>query len=110
MNKTSSTLLGPLAAALFLSGCSLMPAYERPAAPVPAQWPARAGAAGQAGGAATGGRGLPPRPGLGARLLGLLRDALREKPSSLLRIYMAYPQSGPWRILRTERQIAAHPG
>lgn len=48
MNKTSSTLLGPLAAALFLSGCSLMPAYERPAAPVPAQWPASAGATDQA--------------------------------------------------------------
>ena len=44
MTKTSSPLLGPLAAALFLSGCSLMPAYERPAAPVPAQWPASAGA------------------------------------------------------------------
>jgi multidrug efflux system outer membrane protein len=47
MNKTSSTLLGPLAAALLLSGCSLMPAYERPTAPVPTQWPASAGAAAQ---------------------------------------------------------------
>ena len=47
------TVRGPLAAALFLSGCSLMPAYERPAAPVPAQWPASAGAADQAAAAAT---------------------------------------------------------
>ncbi|WP_237491353.1 TolC family protein, partial [Malikia spinosa] len=47
MNKTSSTLLAPLAAALLLGGCSLMPAYERPTAPVPTQWPASAGAAAQ---------------------------------------------------------------
>lgn len=53
--------------------------------------------------------GLPPRPGLGARLLGLLRDALREKPSSLLRIYMAYLQSGPWRILRTVMKSQPRP-
>ncbi|MDD2882107.1 MAG: efflux transporter outer membrane subunit [Rhodoferax sp.] len=30
------------AAALFIAGCSLMPTYERPGAPVPAQWPASA--------------------------------------------------------------------
>ena len=28
-----------LAAAALLAGCSMMPAYERPAAPVPADWP-----------------------------------------------------------------------
>lgn len=32
--------LAPLAAALCLGGCSFIPTYERPAAPVPAQWPA----------------------------------------------------------------------
>jgi multidrug efflux system outer membrane protein len=31
--------LVPLAAALCLGGCSFIPTYERPAAPVPAQWP-----------------------------------------------------------------------
>ncbi len=35
--------LAPLAAALCLSACSLIPTYERPAAPVPAQWPGAAG-------------------------------------------------------------------
>lgn len=32
--------LSPLALALCLGGCSLIPTYERPAAPVPAQWSA----------------------------------------------------------------------
>lgn len=31
--------LAPLAAALLLAGCSLMPTYERPASPVSGQWP-----------------------------------------------------------------------
>jgi NodT family efflux transporter outer membrane factor (OMF) lipoprotein len=31
--------LAPLAAALWLAGCSMMPAYERPAAPVAGEWP-----------------------------------------------------------------------
>ncbi|MDO9571112.1 MAG: efflux transporter outer membrane subunit [Hydrogenophaga sp.] len=50
-NKTLSRtrparLLTVLAAAAVLAGCSLMPVYERPAAPVPADWPgAAAGAA-----------------------------------------------------------------
>jgi multidrug efflux system outer membrane protein len=44
MNKslrgTTARALAPLAAALMLTGCgSLMPAYERPAAPVAPQWP-----------------------------------------------------------------------
>ncbi len=30
---------GLLAAAAFLAGCSMMPAYQRPAAPVPGDWP-----------------------------------------------------------------------
>ncbi len=30
------------AATLFIAGCSLMPTYERPGAPMPAQWPASA--------------------------------------------------------------------
>ncbi len=33
-----------LAAALLASGCSFIPGYERPAAPVPAQWPAQSAA------------------------------------------------------------------
>lgn len=49
MNKIPLTSLGPLAAALLLGGCSLMPAYERPAAPVPTQWPASAGTTAQPG-------------------------------------------------------------
>lgn len=31
-----------LAASIFIAGCSLMPSYERPAAPVTTQWPASA--------------------------------------------------------------------
>jgi NodT family efflux transporter outer membrane factor (OMF) lipoprotein len=31
--------LAPLAMALWVAGCSMMPAYERPAAPVPGEWP-----------------------------------------------------------------------
>ncbi len=80
MNKTSSTLLGPLAAALFLSGCSLMPAYERPAAPVPAQWPASAGAADQAAAAATAADALPDWQGFfgDATLRQLIDTALAQ--------------------------------
>lgn len=37
---SSMKLLGmTLASVAFLAACSLMPAYERPAAPIPAQWP-----------------------------------------------------------------------
>jgi NodT family efflux transporter outer membrane factor (OMF) lipoprotein len=35
----SAARLAPLAAAFWLAGCSMMPAYERPAAPVPGEWP-----------------------------------------------------------------------
>ncbi len=41
------TPFGLVAAALALGGCTMIPAYTRPALPVPAQWPA--GAAAQAG-------------------------------------------------------------
>ena len=37
--------LVPALVAVVLAACSQMPAYERPAAPVPAQWPASSGAA-----------------------------------------------------------------
>jgi len=37
------------AATLFIAGCSLMPTYERPGAPVPAQWPESANAGAGAG-------------------------------------------------------------
>ncbi len=40
--------LAPLAAAMALSGCSFIPTYERPAAPVAAQWPGNAPASGKA--------------------------------------------------------------
>ena len=33
-----------LVATIFIAGCSLMPIYERPAAPIAPQWPASAGA------------------------------------------------------------------
>jgi NodT family efflux transporter outer membrane factor (OMF) lipoprotein len=39
-------ILAPLAAALLLAGCSMMPAYERPAAPVAADFPYPAAAEG----------------------------------------------------------------
>lgn len=43
MNK-----LLPLTCAALLAGCSFIPGYERPAAPVPAQWPEKVGAGGTA--------------------------------------------------------------
>lgn len=43
--RTPLARLAPLAAALWLAGCSQMPVYERPAAPVANQWPASAGSA-----------------------------------------------------------------
>ncbi|MFT3719104.1 efflux transporter outer membrane subunit [Pseudorhodoferax sp.] len=39
MSKKQLPRLAVLAAAAWLAGCSFMPAYERPAAPVAAQWP-----------------------------------------------------------------------
>ncbi|WP_326541301.1 efflux transporter outer membrane subunit [Pseudorhodoferax sp.] len=39
MTKTPSARLSALALASLLAGCSFMPTYERPAAPVAAQWP-----------------------------------------------------------------------
>jgi NodT family efflux transporter outer membrane factor (OMF) lipoprotein len=44
----SAARLAPLAAALWLAGCSMMPAYERPAAPVPGDWPYASATAGTA--------------------------------------------------------------
>ncbi len=37
--RAAPRALAPLAAALLLAGCSLMPTYERPAAPIAPQWP-----------------------------------------------------------------------
>ena len=45
MIRSTSTALSVLAASLLAAGCSLMPTYERPAAPVPAAYPAAAPAA-----------------------------------------------------------------
>jgi multidrug efflux system outer membrane protein len=45
MNPDLTTRLSPLVAALLLAGCSMIPTYERPAAPVPASYPAEASAA-----------------------------------------------------------------
>ena len=39
MNKQFNRRLSVMAAIMLLAGCSLIPTYERPAAPVPAQWP-----------------------------------------------------------------------
>lgn len=36
--RTPSTTLGALALALLLGGCSLIPSYQRPEAPIPEQW------------------------------------------------------------------------
>lgn len=46
MNPDFTIRLGPLAAALLLAGCSMIPTYERPAAPVPQAYPQAADAAG----------------------------------------------------------------
>ncbi len=46
MNPDFTTRLGPLAAALLLAGCSMIPTYERPAAPVPQAYPQAADTAG----------------------------------------------------------------
>jgi len=46
MSKTLHARLTALAAAALLAGCSMMPAYERPPAPVAAGWPAPAPTAG----------------------------------------------------------------
>ncbi|PKO62124.1 MAG: multidrug transporter [Betaproteobacteria bacterium HGW-Betaproteobacteria-18] len=46
-----------LAASAFLAGCSLMPTYERPIAPVASQWPASAAVS--APGDTTGARSIP---------------------------------------------------
>ncbi|WP_370590478.1 efflux transporter outer membrane subunit [Xylophilus sp. ASV27] len=40
MSKPSTMRLSALAAAALLAGCSMIPTYERPAAPVGADWPA----------------------------------------------------------------------
>jgi NodT family efflux transporter outer membrane factor (OMF) lipoprotein len=40
--------IAPLAVAAWLAGCSMMPAYERPPAPVPGDWPNAAAATGTA--------------------------------------------------------------
>ncbi|CAM3308809.1 efflux transporter outer membrane subunit [Polaromonas hydrogenivorans] len=40
MNKTRLPQLLAISAALLLAGCSMIPTYERPAAPVAADWPA----------------------------------------------------------------------
>jgi len=40
--------IAPLAVAAWLAGCSMMPAYERPPAPVPGDWPYAAAATGTA--------------------------------------------------------------
>lgn len=50
-NTTNLHRLASLAAALCLGACSFIPSYERPAAPVPAQWPT-AGAQGAGSAAA----------------------------------------------------------
>ncbi|MBT2326480.1 efflux transporter outer membrane subunit [Variovorax paradoxus] len=51
-NKFASTALA-VAAAMFLAGCSLIPTYERPAAPVPAAYPGAQPAGGASSPAST---------------------------------------------------------
>lgn len=45
-NRDLTTRLSPLLAALLLAGCSMIPTYERPAAPVPQAYPQAADATG----------------------------------------------------------------
>lgn len=60
MNKPLLLLLG--AAAIWAGGCTMIPRYARPAAPVPAAWPSvPAPAAGQPGGGAPAAASLPWR-------------------------------------------------
>ncbi len=49
MNKTRLPQLLAVAAAALLAGCSMIPAYERPAAPVAADWPALSATAASSG-------------------------------------------------------------
>jgi NodT family efflux transporter outer membrane factor (OMF) lipoprotein len=46
MNSALVRRIAAAAAAAFFGGCSMMPAYERPAAPVPGTWPYEAAATG----------------------------------------------------------------
>ena len=49
MRKTSFPALWTVSAVLLLSGCSMIPRYERPAAPVATQWPQGLAAPSEAG-------------------------------------------------------------
>ena len=51
MTKTRLSPLLALSAAVLLAGCSMMPAYERPAAPIATDWPALSAAAAAPGAA-----------------------------------------------------------
>ncbi|MDK9724158.1 MAG: efflux transporter outer membrane subunit [Sterolibacteriaceae bacterium MAG5] len=89
----------PLIAAVLLGGCSLMAEYERPAAPVAAQWPAAAKADGQRKVAETDWRRFFPDP----RLQGLIAAALehnRDMRIAVARVEEARAQYG---VARADR-------
>lgn len=56
-----------------------------------------------------GSTGLPPRPGLPRRILGLLLDGALEKPGYMIRLLVSYLQAGPLRVLKTVRISDAVP-
>ncbi|MEO7547045.1 MAG: TolC family protein, partial [Ramlibacter sp.] len=73
MNTRLNPRLGAIAAAVLLAGCSMMPTYERPSAPVAGEWPVASGTAG------TAAAELPWREFLAdARLRELVEAALRD--------------------------------
>jgi NodT family efflux transporter outer membrane factor (OMF) lipoprotein len=64
MNPDVLTRLSPLVAALVLAGCSMIPTYERPAAPVPASYPSAADTPAQRSAADTAWRAFVQNPQL----------------------------------------------
>ncbi len=52
--------------------------------------------------------GLEPGPSLGRRFLGLLFDGFLEVPGFMFKLYFAYFQAGPWRIVRTIQKSQTH--
>jgi len=52
--------------------------------------------------------GLAPHPSLFRRFLGLCIDGFFERPSFMFKLYRAYFQAGPWRILRTIQKSQSH--
>ncbi|XAH24187.1 efflux transporter outer membrane subunit [Xylophilus sp. GW821-FHT01B05] len=93
MSKLSTMRLSALAAAALLAGCSLIPTYERPAAPVGTDWPGTPATAATAAPAATE---LPWQEYFAderlRRLIGLALENNRDLRVSVLNIEQARAQ------------------